>query len=197
MAHERAQGLPGGPAGDGSQPVWAHVVGRGAGPEPEPLLPTGESGARPQQSRQTAEDRSHAQARVPEQGHCGGKTRAPSQHTRPPPGGYEWETAASLDQCTGGRGTRSASWTGRGGGGGMRKGKATRRPGDWGPGTRNRQSSGGKHRGPPRGGFGDPQKAPGGPRSRGRGTWSPTAQGLQHKGGPLTPEDAELAPGRP
>lgn len=75
--------------------------------------------------------------------------------------------------------------------------RATRRLSGGGLGAVNRKSSGGERTAGHREGAQGPFKGASKPEVGHRGTRGPTAQGLQHKGGPMAPEDTDPAPGGP
>ncbi|XP_059003420.1 collagen alpha-1(I) chain-like [Mustela lutreola] len=111
-------------------------------------------------------------------------------HRRAGGGRHGWEATTGL---------RSTSAPGRGTGSAGRRGEAARqRLGDKGLGRQKPEQPRGKRTAGRREGAQEPLKRrlPR-PEVSHRGTRGPTAQGLQHKGGPMAPEDNDPAHGRP
>ncbi|XP_059003419.1 collagen alpha-1(I) chain-like [Mustela lutreola] len=176
--------------------------GRGRGePGRSPTPPTHTNHQRRQRAaaRATADGRdpTRARARAPERGggaHGIGREERPlvgtRHHRRAGGGRHGWEATTGL---------RSTSAPGRGTGSAGRRGEAARqRLGDKGLGRQKPEQPRGKRTAGRREGAQEPLKRrlPR-PEVSHRGTRGPTAQGLQHKGGPMAPEDNDPAHGRP
>ncbi|XP_041598306.1 collagen alpha-1(I) chain-like [Vulpes lagopus] len=219
-ARGRGAGTPGGrdaPRPAAGRHALTRDGGGAPGQSPNPSPPPGRRArgrGRPTASGRRGPDPrpGHARARAgTAAGGDGGRretTAAPRHHTTPPPGGGRGQAADAGGKAAAGPGSAGAPGSaapGRPrratdedeGGGGRERPPTGDAPAARGPRRRRTASGsgGGEDRGPPRGGFGKPQKMPGSPRSGALGrTRGPTARGLQRKGGPAAPEDAGPAP---
>lgn len=141
-------------------------------------------------------DPTHARARAPERG-GGARRRAggtvPRPHTTPPPGRRRQTRMGGRNGPEKHQRTGARHRVGRQTGGGRET--TARRQGA--QALETGAATGEEDRGPPRGSTRGPQRRLPRPEVGRQGARGPTAQGLQHKGGPAAPEDTDPAPGGP